>query len=177
VPLLPLPLQRTWSVGDLLVAANFNSNIRDAVNFLLNPPLFLGNQTAPQSIPNNAWTDVAIDTNIDDTYSGHSVVTNNARYVAVVAGWYDVLVQPNFIGNATGSRGASMAVNGVATAVTQPSAVVPAAGAATTTVVQASGRVFLNVGDYVTGRAFQTSGGALALTAGGSRLEVGWVHA
>lgn len=35
---MAVPVQRTWTTGEVVTAAEFNSNVRDAVNFLLASP-------------------------------------------------------------------------------------------------------------------------------------------
>lgn len=84
MPLLPVPTPRTWAPNDVVTGTMANTNIRDAFNFLLNPPKFKGTlQTA---------TAITTGPNIDfgtpqlDTYSGWDAT--NKRYVCQVAGRY-----------------------------------------------------------------------------------------
>lgn len=172
---LPVPSPRTWSVNDLVSAALLNTNIRDAVNFLANAPLFLGWQSAAQSIPNSVFTAVALDTNAVDTYNGHSTVTNNTRYTAQVAGWYECIGSFSFASNATGFRVGEIFKNGaVLSPEVQSNVAVPGAG---TYAAQVDHLVFLAVGDFVEMRVDQGSGAALSLIAGHSALGVRWIHA
>jgi hypothetical protein len=137
-----------------------------------NPPLFIGHQAAPQSIPNNVLTAVIFDTNDVDTYNGHSTVTNNTRYVGQVAGWYQVVANINIAPNATGARYTFFQVNGAAVTTSTYSSLPPgmtSAAAITNTAI-----VHLNVADYVECYVSQGSGGALALS--GAVMSVRWIH-
>jgi hypothetical protein len=171
---LALPQQRTWTVSDLETAALFNSNIRDAVNFCLNPPLFLGYQASAQSVGNLVFTPVAIDTNLIDTYNGHSIVTNNPRYVAQIAGYYRLDLRIAFTGG-TGRILLGYGINNTTIVGETISALSsPSSGANFTD------EVFLNVGDYVQMIVNQNSGGTLVVNTGaprGTQMGVTWVHA
>lgn len=173
---LPVPTQRTWSVNDVVTAAMMNSNVRDAVNFLANPPLFVGYSAASASYANNTWQGMLIDTNTVDTYGGHSTTVNTSRYTGQVAGWYDLTVRSTWASNATGVRGVALSVVNSAT-VDSSAAVQTVATSGGVVLIQASARRYLNAGDYITFLAFQNSGGTLASLAGDNAAEVEWVHA
>lgn len=173
---LPVPVQDTFAVGEILTAALMNKNVRDAVNFLENPPIFRGYQGTAQSVPNATFTDITFDSETVDSYGGHSTTTNNQRYTAQVAGWYLVTGAIEWAGNGTGRRLTTVAVNG--------SEVEEIEVATTATPVHlavlVSDLVFLNVGDYVTLRGYQSSGAALSTFSSGSStsyMDVLWVHA
>ena len=178
MPLSP-PSQRTWSTFDLTTAAMMNANVRDAVNFLANVPLFVGEQTVTQSIPNAAYTSVTWDTNIIDTYSGHSTVTNPSRYTAQVAGTYRIMARSSFGSNATGRRIAAMAKNGAQVFGSQVElAVNPTATGQTT--VHSEYEVACIIGDYLEFQIYQASGAALGTAVGspaGGFVVVQWMHA
>lgn len=177
--LLPVPIMRTWTVGEFETAAYYNSNVRDTGNYLLNVPGAFLTQSATQSVPNSTWTALAFDQSVFDSYGGHSNATNNTRYTAIVAGWYIVFGCVSFAGNATGNRGCSVAKNGTR--------IQGAAGFGPTITVGNSPTnpsppciVFMNVGDYVEIDGYQVSGGALATNSSAdldSSMTVVWVHA
>jgi hypothetical protein len=173
---LPVPTQRTWTVGDIVTAAEMNANVRDAVNFLENPPIFIGTQSSPQSPASGSFVAVTFDAETVDTYNGHSTTTNNSRYVAAVAGWYLVVAQVGLVANTTGFRAPCLFVNGVApgTGIMQSQLSPSQSG---NTLIQVAGMVFLNATDYVEVRIDQTSGGALSTYAAGCFMAVLWVHA
>lgn len=172
---LPVPSESTATVGLVLTASMWNTNVRDGVNYLLNPPVFIGVQTAAQSLVTATFTAITFDTETVDTYGGHSTVTNTSRYVAQVAGWYEVVARAGFAGNATGRRMAAVHVNGSQIRVNETDAVGSVAQS-----VEITETVFLNVGDYVETDGYQSSGGALnTQTAANftSTMTVRWVHA
>ncbi len=86
-----VPSPRTWTVGELLTAAKLNTDLRDGLNFLLAPPLAQlrksGNQTG---IASGSTTLITWDVEDVDRDNGHSNVTNNTRYTAQTAGYYDL---------------------------------------------------------------------------------------
>lgn len=171
----PVPVPRTFGVSEFEASAYLNS-VRDALNFLLNPPIAQLIQNTVQSIPNSTITPVSYDGSVVDTYGMHSNSTNNTRAVAQIAGWYYVSGIDAFASNSTGARVARLrktgtdvvyfdvwdqAVNG------QPTASATA------------GMLFLNVGDYIEVGAYQTSGGALNTFTTGPQagMTVIWKHA
>lgn len=175
---LPVPTQDTYTVGEKLTAALMNKNVRDGVNFLVNPPIAVVYQAIGQAIATSSGTFTAInmDSSAVDTYSGHSNVTNNSRYTAQVAGYYEVVAQVSWPSNATGIRGLIIQVNG-ASPTPLPDTQVPAV-AANQYLQTVALALFLNVGDYVQASCTQNSGGSLTLNgSGGSFLAVKWVHA
>lgn len=156
-----LPSFRTWVTGEIVTAAELNSNVRDAGNFFLSWPVFEGRQTVAQSLTNNTSTPITLDTEDIDTDNGHSTVTNTSRYVGATAGRFEVCGKVGFASNATGTRVAWLAKNGTAIngSGTQVSA---AAGGAVTLLPTPRMTVTLNgTTDYVEVLGVQTSGGAL----------------
>lgn len=171
---LPVPVEATRSVGDILTASEWNTAVRDAVNFLTGPPLFVGYQTTIQSVASGTYTPVNIDTSVVDTYSGHSNVTNNSRYTSQLAGYYLVIGQVAIAPNATGNRAPTLAIGGVA--VTIGSQQLPNSGAGTNSVIQVSGIWQLGAGAYIEVWAYQGSGGSLNTVTTLSSLQAYWLH-
>lgn len=175
---LPIPTEMTATVGQILTAAQWNSNVRDGVNFLANPPIFRGIQTVVQSVPNAAYTDITFDSETVDSYGGHSISTNTARYTAQLAGWYFCTGEIVYVSNGTGRRLAGLFINGAQVDEFEAPAV---AATSTHAVVAISDLQFLNVGDFVTLASFQSSTAALStfVSAGHSQsfFDVLWVHA
>jgi len=110
-----------------------------------------------------------------DSYNGHSTSTNVSRYTCQLAGWYSVIGEGSLATSAAGSvRSIRVQVN--AAGVTgNPQQQVAVGG--NNMVMQASGLVFLNVGDYVETAVQQTSGGALNTVSGFGLMACLWVHA
>lgn len=174
---LPVPNQQTWSPSELVTAAMMNSNVRDAVNFLANPPLFTGYQSVAQTLTNGATTAILLDSEVADTYNGHSTSTNTDRYVAQVAGYYLGYGATYFAANATGQRIGLILKNGSAFGIPVAMRTTVDAASAGATEVPASGVVYLNAGDYMQLGGIQTSGGNLNTNANGSYFYVFWMHA
>lgn len=176
---LPVPTQRTWSVGDIVTAAEMNANTRDAVNFLSNPPICALNQLTTQSIPNNSFTSISFaDAGgvIVDSYSGHSTTVNPSRYIAQVAGYYLVIGRAGTPGTTDTKRMTCIAVNGTLYRNNEVDS--PDADLHT---VETVALVHLNALDYVEAQVYQLSGGAISTnvssTAYGPSIEVIWLHA
>lgn len=176
---LPVPTQRTWTTGDIVTAAMMNGNVRDAVNFLANVPLFVGEQTIAQSVNSAAFTAITWDTNVIDTYSGHSTVTNPSRYTAQVAGTYRIHARDSFGASATGRRMGKIMKNGADLLGSQVEvAVNPTASGLTT--VWSEYEVACAVSDYLEFFVYQSSGGALGTSVAspaGGFVVVQWIHA
>jgi hypothetical protein len=173
---LPVPAPRTFVVGETEVAAYMNA-IRDALNFLLNKPIAQLIQNTVQSITNSTVTPVTFDGSVTDSYGGHSNVTNPSRYVAQVAGWYNISGPAAFATNSSGVRVARLRKTG--TDVVYFDAWAQAVTAASTpSAVAAEGILFLNVGDYAELCGYQTSGGSLSTIVAGpqSGMSVLWEH-
>jgi hypothetical protein len=155
---LPLPSTRTWSVGDLATATVLNTEIRDTVNYIAGPPIFIAKQAVAQSIANGTFTPITFTTEEIDNYAGHSNSTNTSRYTAQLAGWHHVLGIVQWAVNATSRRVGALYVNGSIVRQTEVPAVVVASGTSVNIIETA---LYLNVGDYVETVGWQSSGAAL----------------
>lgn len=171
---LPVPTPRTFTASEVEVAAYFNA-IRDALLFLLNPPICVVYQTTAQTLVSGTASVVSMDTTQVDTYGGHSNVTTNQLYTAQVAGWYLVVGTVQFGNTAGGDRTISIQVNG--TGVTWNGMAVPSASVNVFPTVTCAAFVQLPAGSTVNLSAFQNSGGAVALHTLGSSMAVIWIHA
>lgn len=177
MPNLPVPTWAQEVPGNFITSALWNANVYNGGTFLTNPPLFVGTQSAVQSVANGTWAALTLDTTQVDTYAGHSNVTNNSRYTAQVAGWYTVCGVSCWTTNSTGSRTARITVNGV---IVIGAGTLLAAGTLNAAIATAPRSVFLNAGDYVEVQGGQNSGGALSTavsTEAACALWVVWSHA
>ena len=171
---LPVPNPRTAVAGEFETAAYMNA-IRDAINFLANPPEATVYQSVAQSFTSGAAAALTFDATITYTYGGHSNTTNNTRYAAQVGGTYLLLGTVAWTNVSTGNRNLTFNKNG--SAVTQFGGAYPAAGTAVFPQVSAWAKVQLLAGDYVEAIAYQDSGSTISTHAGGSTLGVLWIHA
>lgn len=172
---LPVPSPRSFAVSEVEAAGYLNS-VRDALNFLLNPPLALLYQTVAQTVGSGGTGVLALDSTVADTYGGHSNVTNNSRYTAIVAGWYFVKGGVVWAVNATANRIIQITKNGVA--VPQSWVAVLATTAVNAPGEETTALVFLNAGDYVEISISQNSGGNLNtfVTGPNPSMHIWWVH-
>jgi hypothetical protein len=157
---LPVPTLASEVSGNFFTAALARSGIYNTGTFILNPPIFVGTQSATQSVTSSSWTTLTLDTEQVDSYNGHSNATNSSRYTAQVAGVYAVCGVSAFASNASGVRGTRIHVNG---SVIQGSAQMafPASGSGTALATPVR-TVRLAVGDFVEVAAWQSSGAALS---------------
>lgn len=153
---IPVPI--TWTAGQVVTAAQMNG-LRDALNFLLNPPQAGLRQTVAQSLTTAVTAGLTMDTEDRDNDGGHSTVTNTNRYTCQTAGWFLLHGGAAFASNVTGSRTLFHRVNGGALSEMGANQSVVAAGSVR--VVGSTVFAFLNVGDWYEVAANQNSGGAL----------------
>lgn len=165
-----VPSFRTWVVGELVTASFMNTNIRDAGNFLTAVPIFAGHATVAQSIPTNTGTSLLIDTEDTDPDSGHSTVTNTARYTAQTAGWWRFGGGGSLAANATGARLCWVDKNGAGQLNGSATSFAPTAANPPEMTVK-TGFVNLLVNDFVQIQLFQSSGGALLTVIAGVEAQ------
>lgn len=117
---------------------------------------------AVQSVPNNTWTALNLNTEESDTDGFHDNVTNNTRITipAGKGGIYFIAGHTSFLGNTTGQRGLLIQLNSVLQD-RQPSEFEDATGGIGDSYLGISGLIKLVAGDFVELMAFQNSGGAL----------------
>lgn len=153
-----VPVEMTAVAGAVLTAAQWNSNVRDAVNFLISVPIFEGRQTVAQSIPNvGTGASILMDTEDVDNDGGHSTITNTSRYTAQTAGRWQASGSVSYASNATGTRESNLLVNGTLTYSSKYNAVNGDTSRFPTRTVTH----FLNAGDFMEVAGWQNTGGAL----------------
>lgn len=155
-----VPATFTAAAGSVFTAATWNTYSRDAVAFLVAPPLFIGRQTNSQNISTSTWTAITFDTEDIDRDGGHSTSSNTSRYTAQTQGYYLCSGKVAFVSNSTNRRWTRWDVNGSEINATRLSA--QAANGDATEIPGVGRWVFLNVGDYVELKGFQDSGGTVA---------------
>lgn len=164
-----VPSETTQVAGTVLTAATWNSNVRDAINFLIAPPLAVLKQTTAQSTTSGSWTAILLDSEDIDRDNGHSTTTNTSRYTCQTAGWYHADYNLDWSNaSSAGIRGVSHAVNGTLTRSVQLGAI------SGFTSLSTSAKFYLNVNDYVEMYGIQTSGGALS-TQATSYVQIMWI--
>ncbi|MFG3287251.1 hypothetical protein ACGF3G_00305 [Streptomyces sp. NPDC048179] len=176
-----VPVIASESPGNFLTGALWNANVKAMGDFLMGSasngvPRFRGYQSTVQSVANNTWTVLTIDTEVYDSDNGHSTTTNTSRYTVQVAGTYLVTGSASFAANATGNRGVRITVNGAAVTGSFVKTGSPDSSGSSglATVAQA----VCNAGDYIEVQGNQNSGAALNTSAAGDvavSLSVQWI--
>lgn len=132
---------------------------------------------AAQSIANATDTTLAFNTEIFDQAGNaadtmHDNVTNNSRLTARYAGIYEIKLNIEWAGNATGERYISFRINGSTIIAAERRS--PVSTPATVHVLSTLWSMAVN--DYVEARVFQNSGGALNVNSFGSQTPVFSMH-
>lgn len=172
-----LPVYRTWVAGEVVTAAYFNTNVRDAGNFFLAVPVFEGRQTVSQNLTSGAAASITFDTEDIDNDNGHSIVSNTSRYTPQTAGRFQHSGGVGMAINGTGNRWTFWAINGAS--INAGGGMLGGGGQRYHPQTMTS--TFNGTGDYLELQALQNSGSTLAtdVNTGGlgfqSRMSVRWV--
>lgn len=121
-------------------------------------------KSAAQSIPNNVWTTVTFDTEVNDVYGMHNAVTNTGRLTIQEDGVHGVKASVGFVPGA-GTRGIRLIKNGDPAL---PLAVVEGIDPpdASNCAISTTADDMFDAGDYVEVQVKQDSGGALNTLSG-----------
>lgn len=171
-----VPVEMTFVAGAVLTAAQLNTNVRDAINFIIAPPLAVVRQTVAQSIPNSTFTPYTFDTEDIDRDGMHSTSSNTGRLTAQTAGWYSLQGSGTFVASGVSAgEVVGFQTNGTGDEFGSHFAVTNAGFPGQMTVAATS---YLNVGDYVQLMGFQGTGGAINSSVGATgapRFQALWV--
>jgi len=100
MPQSSLPSPRTWSAGDLVTTPRLRADVEDAIAFLSNRPMFIGQNTSGRSWASGSDLGLGLDTEVTDNWNGHVTTTsgspNSAQYWCQVPGWYLCRSAPAF---------------------------------------------------------------------------------
>ncbi|WP_134667835.1 hypothetical protein [Amycolatopsis sp. CFH S0078] len=157
---LAVPNPSTLAPGNLVTGALWNAQVRDSVNFLGYPPIFLASSTATTSIPNRAWTVVSLGSLLVDTYGAFNA--SNSSFVAPVTGWYYCTGTVAWPSSGVGVRATAFYKNG---AVYNPGSygMLPSTNSSFIAQgVQGTQLMYLAQGDYVQLMASQDTGGTIS---------------
>jgi hypothetical protein len=149
---------KSWATNEVVTAANMNTHLRDNMAFVGSPPTVAVYNSASVLVSNSAFLVMLANTELWDTDSMHSTVSNTARLTATTAGRYQLNVTMRFGVNATGARVVAYRVNGGADV---QLAATSNAGGSIDTVLSGSDMVVLAAADYIETSSWQTSGGNL----------------
>lgn len=175
-PVATIPTYRTWVAGEIVTAAEMNSNVRDAGNFWLGVPTCnIYNNTGVSCVSGTA-TLIPFDSESEDNDGMHSTTTNPSRVIANTPGLYDIRVALRWLGaTATSTRSLNMRLNAAGSSAGGTSITTKTEAANSTATAGASNAHFqersfhyrfVNVGDYLELFGTQTTGGALSTDSG-----------
>lgn len=160
MPAVPTPP----TIRDGVTPSSTWNQFRDAINFLLGPPIASLRQTAAQTLTTGVLTAVTFDVEDVDTdvagLGGHSTSSNTSRWVAQYPGWYVVAAGVSWASNSTGQRVIDLLVNGTG-ANGSRIWVDATAGGSPTMLASRTVKLYLTAGDFVEVEAYQNSGGNL----------------
>lgn len=192
MPPYTIPVPPTFVSGPVR-APLLRASVSDAIALLSRPPLFSGAQTiTSQSIPNNTYTPVQIDTEYADNLSGHQPGSSatNPYYYGMFPGWYLCETAIPISTSASGTTALGASIGGIQNGgsdTTYPGGIIPAvsggvymAAAAKLMKMQQTGTY--GSGDYMYATVTQSNGGSSSepLTNSGSNypyLSCRWVSA
>lgn len=173
-PTIPVP--PTFVPGPVY-APLLRASVSDAVALLSKPPMLVAAQTTTgQSIPNNTWTPVALDTESYDNYAGHqdTPTVSNPRYYGQLAGWYLCEASAAIFPSASGTTDWGVGIGGIqagGAATNFGGGRIPAVSTAAWGIGAAKLMEFQNVGtfggssnDYAYAAVIQSNSGASAQT-------------
>lgn len=153
---MALPVPRTWTVGELLTAAKLNTDLRDMILYLMAPPRAKLYRTTSLVCATGSFITVGWDAEVVDSDNGHSTTTNNSRYIAQTAGWFDITANVNW--NPESTAGFRLAMLDVNASGSPPYTDLSTPVSDSSCVLNPGGLMFLNVNDYVELRVLQNSG-------------------
>lgn len=146
------------------ITSTWGNAVRDAEQFLANPPACRVYNSAVQSVANGVNTMLTFNSERFDTDSMHSTATNTSRITINTAGVYMLTASISFAPNATGRRQLAFRINGATYIAAH--AEVPISGLEHEMALAAVWK--FAAADYVEVSALQTSGGALNVSAAGN---------
>lgn len=161
---MPYTTPTTRSTGNLITAANWNTDLVENIKFLANPPACRVYHNAAQSIPHNTPTILAFNSERFDTDTMHDTATNNSRITIKTAGLFHVQANVEWAsagGNST--RLVTLLLNG-ATTIGQAQI----DGATGTQAMLVSSLYKFAVNDYIQVRVYHFQGGAVNLNSAGA---------
>jgi hypothetical protein len=155
-----VPVQRTWVTGEVVTAAMFNDDLRDAVNFLTNVPRVHAYASTPTTPATGVLVVPPLNVERYDSDAMHSLVTNPDRVTIVTPGTYKITAGSKWGANNSGNRDLRLMLNGGQI----KRSIKPSADTSDDTLTIDWACV---AGDYLQLNIVQNSGGGLAMDVGG----------
>lgn len=143
------------------IPAAWADQVRNNLEFLIDPPTCSVYGSGVQSIPNSTDTAMLADSEYFDNDSMHSTSSNTSRITATTAGRYLVISSVSYAASAAARVLTRFRINGTTTYSTDSRAAI---GGATPDQVSITRTFVLAAGDYVETIVNQNSGGASDVT-------------
>lgn len=100
-----VPNPKTWAPGTVPTASEFNTDIRDVINFLKAPQRVLVSNNADVDLTTQTWHLLTWNSEVTDTEGIHSTASNTSRLTAVTPGWYSAWCAVRWeVNSSNGSR-------------------------------------------------------------------------
>lgn len=109
---MPYTNPTTRSTGDVITAAQWNTDLVDNIRTLYSPPRCALYHSVNQSIATATRTALAFDSEHFDYDTMHNTAVNNTRITFTTAGTYQIGAAVRFEANATGFREVALRYNG-----------------------------------------------------------------
>lgn len=149
------------STGTVAPAA-WGDQIRDNLEFLIDPPFAAAFNSAAVSVADNTLTTLNADSELFDNDAIHSTVSNTSRLTVQTAGRYEFTVRVNFQADTTdGRRVIQLRKNGTTSVTVNSSRAVIDGNSQT---ISGLLKDTMIVGDYYEARVLHTAGNALDVT-------------
>jgi hypothetical protein len=187
-PTPSLPSPRTWATDDLITVPRLRADVANAVAFLGQKPLFVGQATNGGSIANNTDVAMAMQAELTDNWNGHVTVNTGgaipSQYWAPVPGWYlcrSAVLYAAAAGAFQIAAGFGGLVNGAAYGPVHGGIVIDGSSTAHAAqccdlIEQVNSSAPGGSGDYIQPIAWQDSGGSLNLSSGALTLPTASVR-
>lgn len=166
-----IPSQLTKAAGDFLTATGWNDDVRDAINFLLDPPaakcrLATDVARGSQTTFNTAIALATEEWDNDNIHAGGAPT----MLTIVTPGKYACTANAGMTANASGTRGVAINLNGVLEEFIRERANDQGTWAGSLTV-----ELDLVAGDDLELATFQNSGSSLDVLAASTSLSIRWI--
>lgn len=172
---MPWTTPKTYTVGDVLTAADLNAYQRDNVAWLGTdkPHCRVRNSANISHTSSGSYQALTFNSERVDVGGMHDTVTNTGRITVPSGGGGLYLIGGciEFAANATGLRGAQIRLNGTTVIAVQEA---PSVGAGSAHPIMVTTAYQLAAGDYVELMGKQSSGGSLNMLATGNYSPEFW---
>lgn len=141
------------------IPAAWADQVRNNLEFLIDPPAASVYNSADQTVADNTPTDLTADSEFFDNDSIHSTSTNTARLTIVTAGRYLFFSTVRFTADVDGIRNVKFRhVTPAAVTTDYECQQIPSGSAVSNTIITATRTIVCAAGDYVMTRVNHTAG-------------------